>query len=102
MFENTYGITNIEYSGNVKCYCPLGNDWYYADIQIEIENPEMIPDYCDIDSYLDSLNGQSLILEDICQQIFSFTEMQIKSGQILIKIFTDNATHSPVSISKRK
>lgn len=98
MFDNSQGISDIQMTGNVIAFCPMGDDWYNAEVNIHVNEPKTIPDYCDITDYLQTLNGQDLILEDVCQHVFDFVTEQT-GGNVIVDVFTDTANHIPVKVT---
>ena len=99
-FANEGKITDIEYWGRVRCYCPLGRDFYSADVVVSISDPQMIPDYCDLDAKLRKMDGKELTLEEACYRFFKFCRKQIKHGYLKVSVYSADATHSPVKVSK--
>ena len=53
MITNKYGIKTIQISSKAKCYCPLGKDWYTNNFTIFFQVGEIIPDYCEMDKFID-------------------------------------------------
>lgn len=100
-FKNKQGITNIRMSGIFKAYCPLGRKNYTGKVSIQVNEPTNIPDYCDVDSFIDSLNGRKKIIEDAVDEIHDFITKQVKSYELLkVSCRVDDAAHSPVTVVK--
>ena len=56
-FKNKQGINEIELFGEVRSFCPMGNDWYDADISVTFVPTDTIMDYCDVDRFFESINN---------------------------------------------
>lgn len=100
-FKNKQGITNIRMSGTFKAYCPLGRKDYTGNVAIQVNEPSNIPDYCDVDRFVDSLNGSERIIEDAVCEIHAFIAKQVRSYELLrVSCRVDDAAHSPVTVVK--
>ena len=99
MFDNTQGVTNITMRGRTHLWCPLGNDWYTANVTVYVENPVTIPDYVDVTRRLEEMDGEKLIIEDAAQAIAGFVRGQVgPSARVTVTIDVDDARHLPVSV----
>lgn len=98
-FENKQGITEIEMTGKAHCFCPLGNDWYDAEVKVLLTPTDTIMDYCDVDTFFESLNGGELIIEDVVNRTFNYFSAY-KPEQLRVTANVDNARHLPVSVTK--
>lgn len=100
MFENKQGVTEIHMMGTTHLYCPLGSDWYTANVTATVSEPKTIPDYCDVTAYLESLDGEKLIIEDACKAIYDFIRSQVGEALcVTVTIDVDDARHLPVSVT---
>lgn len=100
MFKNKQGITEITMYGKTHLYCPLGNDFYTANVTIIVDEPRMIPDYCDVTKFFEDIDGESLIIEDACKKVLKFVKKQTKKAvSITVNIDVDDARHVPVSVT---
>ena len=71
MRENTQKINYTEFKTKCTTYCPIGKDYYTADIEIVIKNQKKIPDYEVIDDFLRvEMNGKVLTHEDLNRVIY--------------------------------
>ena len=98
MFENTQGIGKIVMDGRTHLFCPMGDDWYTANIHIEIEGMETIPDYIDVTRFMEQMDGTSLIIEDACSMVHGFIVEQTH-GDVTVSISVDDARHIPVTVT---
>ena len=99
--KNTQGITRIVMKPKAICFCPLGNDWYTNEFEVEFFPEEFFPDYCDVEKFLDeTIRGKSLIIEDAVKLLYSyFEEYSPASLKVTSNVF-DVTSHSPVSVTK--
>lgn len=101
-FENKQGIAEITMQKSVYCYCPMGSDWYTADVEVTVANPKEIPDYLDVDAFFKSLNNSELIIEDVVFKVHEFVSSQVVAADEVIATATvKNAKHLPVRVTKR-
>lgn len=99
-FANTQGITKINMSQNIQCFCPLGNDWYTNQVEIELIPDKIIPDYCEVDDFVRSLGGESLIIEDVVKALFDYFKNSYGCSYVKIKSYVNDAKHLSVSVVK--
>lgn len=99
-FKNSQGFTSFSIEGKYHAYCPMGNAWYSGNLRISVDNPYMIPDYCDVDEFVSKLNGTEVIIEDAVEQVFSFMADQVRSGFLCVTCCSNDAAHSPVTVTK--
>lgn len=101
MFDNDYNVTMIEITERVRCYCPLGNDYYTADVVLICKNPKTIPDYLDIDAYARKLDGKEMIIEKLVAKMFKMFKKETSSKNgVIVKAIVADASHAPVIITK--
>lgn len=98
-FENKQRITEIELHASVRSFCPMGNDWYDADVTIWFTPGKVIMDYCDIDRFFEAINNGELIIEDVVCQVFNHF-MTYDPLNLKVEAFVQNATHLPVKVTK--
>ena len=91
-------MTDIEMHGRVRCFCPMGNDWYSADVSIRVSEPRLIPDYCNVDSFLASLDGTERIIEDVCADVHGYIKAQTR-GNVTVSVKSGDAVHLPVEVT---
>ena len=100
-FENKQGITLIKMHKKTRHFCPLGNDWYTARIEVELVPGETIMDYCDVDRFFKAINKGEQIIEDVVAQVFGHFEVY---GPKALKVTASvmNAAHLPVEVTKER
>lgn len=99
-FENVQGISRISFNQNVQCFCPLGNDWYTNQLTIEMEVGNIVPDYCDVDDFIRSISGQSLIIEDVISKVYDYFIDTYSPLSLRVESYVDDAKHLPVTVVK--
>lgn len=99
-FENVQGITKICFNQNIQCFCPLGNDWYTNHVYIEIIPNKVIPDYCEVDEFLRSLGGESLVIEDVIDKVFKYFKEEYKCSSVKVSSYVNDAKHLSVRVLK--
>lgn len=99
MFENKQGINEIKLYGRFHGSCPMGNAWYSADVEITVSDPVTIPDYMDVDRFIHSLDGQSLIIEDLTTKVFDFMKEQT-NGTVTVSSESSDGAHLAVKVTK--
>lgn len=99
MIDNEYGIKEIVMYPVAICFCPLGNDWYKNQFEVKMQINQKIPDYCEIERWLDeNIRGKSLIIEDAVNKFYSFLIETYKPVLIEIKSYVNDAKHFPVEV----
>lgn len=101
-FENSKGISRISMRRRFRAYCPIGEKWYSADVSIIVKNPFMIPDYCEVDKYVDdSVDGSEITIEDAVANIYDFVNSICESHSLLgVVCNVEDAAHMPVTVEK--
>ena len=99
MLENTQKITVIEADKRITLYCPIGEDYYTADILIKFMPKNFYMDYIVLDKFLDGLSGENLTIEDAADKIYK--ELQkYKPNKTKITIEAFSNTHLHVKVTK--
>jgi NADPH-dependent 7-cyano-7-deazaguanine reductase QueF len=99
MINNTQDITLIEADKRISLYCPIGKDYYTADILIKIMPDAHYMDYIVLDNYLNSLGGESLTIEDAAYKIYKeLQQYKPLKTKVVIEAFSN--THLHVKVTK--
>lgn len=101
-FANEQNISTISAVRQVVCFCPLGNDYYTAQITIELQPNELLFDFIDLTNYLDKLNGEAFIVEALCQEVFEYLDCKIKPAHLSVTVEASSNKHLPVAVNKSK
>lgn len=102
MIKNEYKIANITIRNDkAKCYCPLGKDWYTNQFEIYIEPAEYIPDYCDVDKYIEeNINGKELIIEAAVALLYDYIMETYRPRTLAVTSSVEDAAHSEVTVER--
>lgn len=98
--KNSQGISLITFSANVRCFCPMGNDYYTNQFDVSFVPDEFIPDYCDIDEFLDGMNDAQLIIEDAVNSVFEYMKNTYFPIHLEVSSTVTDAVHLPVTVTK--
>ena len=96
-----YQIKEINMYPIAICFCPLGDDWYKNKFQVRMQPNLIIPNYCDIEEWLDdNIRGKSLIIEDAVNLFYNYLIEEYKPVALEIKSHVEDAKHFPVEVTK--
>lgn len=99
-FKNTQGITDISYEVNVRPFCPLGNDYYDANVKVILSPGGTIMDYCDETKFMDSFNSKSVIIEDLLKEVYEHVMEEYEPTFARVEVTAKSAVHLPVVVGK--
>ena len=99
-FSNTQGITSITGTKRLSLFCPLGKDYYTADITIDFAPDKTIMDYCELDDYLNQQSGLSLIIEDLIDVVYNHLQEEYKPKLLRVSVKAYSNTHMDVEVTK--
>ena len=100
MFEHTQGISEVSFNKTVILFCPLGNEYYTAHINVVFVPDKYMMDYLDEERYFKSLSGTNLIIEDLAKAVYTHYLDTYQPKNVKVTIFADNAAHFPVTVVK--
>ena len=101
MIKNEYKVTSITISGEAKCFCPLGQDWYTNRFTMELQPDEVIPDYCEIDRYIDeNINGKHYIIEEAVKILYEYLASTYAPDFLRVSSSVTDATHCAVVVAR--
>lgn len=99
MLKNTQSISVIKATKRISLYCPLGEDYYTADVYIEFLPDAFYMDYIDLDAFLNRMSGLSLTIEDAVKDIYDELQRYMpKKAAVTIEAFSN--THLQVTVTK--
>ena len=99
MIHNTQSITSIKAEKRISLYCPIGKDYYTADVYITFLPNAYYMDYIDLDKFLNGLGGKNLTIEDGCNEIYNeLQRYRALKTKVTIKAFSN--THLYVEVTK--
>lgn len=100
MFEHTQGISKVSFNKTITAFCPLGNDFYTAHINVDFVPDKVMMDYLDEEAFFKELSGTKLIIEDLVEKVHKrYTELYAPKN-VKVTVFAENATHFPVAVVK--
>lgn len=101
MVRNEYGIAMIRIESTAKCFCPLGQDWYTNQFEIYFEPDELIPDYCEMDRWIEeNINQMHMIIEYAVAALHKYLTDTYKPKSCKVTSYVDDAKHSAVVVTK--
>lgn len=99
MISNTQSISVIEADKRISLYCPIGKDYYTADVKIKFLPNAFYMDYIDLDQFLNNMSGLSLTIEEATEQIYNELQRYMpKKVSVSIEAFSN--THLKVIVTK--
>lgn len=99
-FENKQRINKIKIAGRARMFCPMGNAWYTGDFAITLQNPSSIPDYLDVDKFINELDGNECIIEDAVASVYDFMVEQVGGGKVCVSCAVADAGHAAVTVER--
>ena len=98
MISNTQSITLIETDKRISLYCPIGKDYYTADVFMKFVPDEYYMDYIDLDTFLNRLSGLSLTIEDAADTIYQeLQRYKPHKANVMIEAFSNTHLHAKVT-----
>lgn len=99
---NTQKITEVTMKKIIHCFCPLGDDWYSAEVTMKFTPYKEYFDYCKVDDFiLKTVEGKSLIIEDLVDILYQFCETA-EPLAISVEARVSDAQHLPVIVKKER
>lgn len=99
-FEHTQGISKVTFNKTITAFCPLGNDFYTADICVDFVPDKVMMDYLDEEEYFKGLSGTHLIIEDLVAKVYNHYNKVYSPKYVKVTVFAYNAKHFPVTVYK--
>ena len=99
-YENK-GVNKMSFSVPVTPFCPLGPNYYRAQVDVELELNEVIVDFLDLEDYFKKeLNGKKLTTEDLTIEVFNTLDKLYKPMHL--KVTSHSNSHFELEITKEK
>ena len=99
MINNSQQISLIEADKRISLYCPIGKDYYTADIKIKFLPNAFYMDYMDLDQFINNMGGSNLTIEEAIEQIYNELQRYMpKKVSVTIEAFSN--THLHVIVTK--
>ena len=99
MISNTQSISVIEADKRISLYCPIGKDYYTADVKIKFLPNAFYMDYIDLDRFINNMGGSNLTIEEAIEKIYNELQRYMpKKVSVTIEAFSN--THLHVIVTK--
>ena len=99
MIRNDYGVRTLKMYPSAKSYCPLGKDWYTNEFEVKMQVKDAIPDYCEVEAWLDeNIRGKSLIVEEAVSKFRQYLETTYSPVTLEVTSSVCDALHFPVIV----
>ena len=99
MIKNIQKVNLIEADKRISLYCPIGKDFYTADVSIKFIPDAYYMDYIELDQFLNRLSGLSLTIEEAAKDIYE--ELQkYYPAKVRVTIEAFSNTHLHVKVTK--
>lgn len=96
--ENKQKIRRIEMAWSLRVYCPLGHDWYSAEVAACVIPGRLLADFIDVDSKVSALNNRSMIIEDLAASIRDVLLESFGDCGIEVSVAAKTESHMPVTV----
>lgn len=100
MFEHTQGISKVTFNKTITVFCPLGNDFYTAHVNVDFVPDKVMMDYLDEEAFFKGLSGANLIIEDLVEKVHKRYTDTYAPKYVKVTVFAENAAHFPVTVIK--
>ncbi len=102
IIENKENIKKIIMKPSASCFCPLGQDWYRIDFNIEFIPKNYYPDYCDVQIFIsNNINKKELTIEKAVDILYNYFQKEYNPENITIQANVNIVqSHFPVIVIK--
>lgn len=91
-FPNDYGIGLTHFKTETTVFCPIGKDYYKADIEVWVTGQKRIVDFLDINDFcVKELNGKVLSHEELTAVVFQEMEREFQPEHLKVSVVTEAA-----------
>lgn len=99
MISNTQSISVIKADKRISLYCPIGKDYYTADVNIKFLPNAFYMDYIELDQFLNNMGGSNLTIEEATEKIYNELQRYMpKKASVTIEAYSN--THLNVTVTK--
>lgn len=88
----------MSFTKELSAYCPLGRQNYTASIECGIKCGDTIPDYLDLDSNIDGLDGDMLTVEALARCVHDMTKSAFGGSPVHTVVSVGQSKHFPVTV----
>jgi hypothetical protein len=97
--ENKEKISRVTFTMAICPFCPLGGDYYKAEITVQFDVEGSYPDYIEMDKAIQELGGQPLNIEQVAEAVYNIVD-EFKPKSQKVSIYAESNTHFPVVVEK--
>lgn len=97
--ENKEKISYINFKRTVQPYCPLGNDYYSAEIDVDFYPDQYYMDYCEVDEKIQSFGGMELTIEELINEVYNLL-LEFNPKNLDVSVYGNSNKHFPVHVRK--
>lgn len=100
--ENTWKIDHVQMECKAEAImCPLGRAPYTAEFTVDAYDPEEIPDYLDVQKFLDRhMTNSTYIIEELLPLFERYLIKAFDPLRLQIIVSVRDAAHFPVTLAK--
>lgn len=95
---NSQEISSIHFERTISPYCPMGADYYKAEIDVDFEGPYYM-DYIEMDKEIQAMGGAVLTIEELAKKVYDLM-MQFEPEYLEVTIYAESNKHFPVIVTK--
>lgn len=99
-FDNKMNITCIRMSATTRCFCPIGKAPYTAELEVEMVPGSTIPDYIEVEQFVNSGDGASLVIEELVAAVADYLQAEYNPARVTVRAAVKDAKHFPVVVEK--
>ena len=97
--KNDFKVDSVQLFEKLTCYCPLGKDYYHAEIEIVFEYDEEAFDFIEVHQEILNLNGKSMIVEDLVDRVYKIM-IKYKPLMVSVEAKVESNVHCKVVVTK--
>ena len=99
--ENVEKITEINFTRMICLLCPLGGDYYSAEISVYMKLGDCYPEYMELDKAIQDFGGKGYNIEQLVGAIYDLMETEYKPKSLWVDVEANGNTHFPIVVTKR-
>ena len=97
--ENKEKISTISFVRNVQPFCPLGDDYYTAEVEVFLVPDQCYMDYCELDEAIQDLGGKHLTIEQLAEKVYNIIQ-EFEPLHTVVTVNANSNKHFPVVVIK--
>lgn len=97
VFTNEENISEIQFTKQVHCVCPVAQDIYTGNIVVMFVPGDYYPEYINLEKWFDTkLEKATLTIEQLCYKIYKHLMDTIDPFQLRVEVRVTDAKHMPI------